>query len=208
MDELITSNPALDPQDAWPRPERKFRWGRLRDWFLRQWADIRPGPEARRGAVWGTLAAAAACVVIGGLYLHSGFGHLFDFAFCIVFAALFIPLVGLLIAFLLTIARALPRFAAGFIFGSCVILMVLWGPPEVAVPMAVLLGLTEGILGATIATFFWSNLRQAALSKKIVVASLFILALIGNVYFVWLFAHEGSMEKLISWKPPASSMPA
>jgi len=126
-----------------PRPERKFRWGRLRDWFLRQWADIRPGPEARRGAVWGTLAAAAACVVIGGLYLHTGFGYLFDFAFCIVFAALFIPLVALLIAFLLTIARALPRFAAGFIFGSCVILMVLWGPPEVAVPMAVLLGLTE-----------------------------------------------------------------
>ena len=208
MDELITSNPALDPQDALPRPERKSRWDTLRDWFLRQWADIRPGPEARRGAVWGTLAAAAACVVIGGLYLHTGFGYLFDFAFCIVFAALFIPLVALLIAFLLTIARALPRFAAGFIFGSCVILMVLWGPPEVAVPMAVLLGLTEGILGATIATFFWSNLRQAALSKKIVVASLFILALIGNVYFVWLFAHEGSMEKLISWKPPASSMPA
>jgi dienelactone hydrolase len=208
MDELVTSNPTLDPQDALPRPERKSRWDRLRDWFLKQWAAIRPGPEARRGAVWGTLAAAAACVVIGGLYLHTGFGYLFDFAFCIVFAALFIPLVALLIAFLLTIARALPRFAAGFIFGSCVILMVLWGPPEVGVPMAVLLGLTEGILGATIATFFWSNLRQAALSKKIFVVSLFIIALIGNVYFLWLFVHEGSMEKLISWKPPASSMPA
>ncbi len=63
--------------------------------------------------------------------------------------------------------------------------------------MAVLLGLTEGILGATIATFFCSHFRQAALSKKIVVASLFILALMGNVYFLWLFAHEGSMEKLI-----------
>jgi len=181
MDELITSNPALDPQDALPRPERKPRWGRLRDWFLKQWAAVRPGPEARRGAVWGTLAAAAACVVIGGLYLRTGFGYLFDFAFCIVFAALFIPLAALLVALLITIFRRLPRLATGFIFGSCVILMVLWGPPEVAVPMAVLLGLTEGILGATIATFFWGNLRQAALSKKIVVASLFLLALMVNV---------------------------
>ena len=34
-----------------------------------------------------------------------------------------------------------------------------------------------------------------------------ILALAGNVYFVWLLAHAGSMDKLISWKPPADSMP-
>ena len=74
--------------------------------------------------------------------------------------------------------------------------------------MAILVGLATGILGATIATFFWGNFGQAALSKKIIVSLLFLLALAGNIYFVWLLAHAGSMEKLISWKPPADSMPA
>jgi dienelactone hydrolase len=173
-----------------------------------QWAAMRPGPEARRGAVWGTLVAAAACVIIGGLYLESGFGYVFDFAFCILFAAICIPLVALLVMLLLAIARKLPSFATGMIIGSCTIVMMLWGPPELGAVMAIGMGLTTGILGATIATFFWGNFRRAALSKKIIVASLFVLALAGNIHFVWLFAHEGSMAKLISWKPRADSMPA
>jgi dienelactone hydrolase len=180
----------------------------VRDWSSRHWAAIRPGPEARRGAVWGTLAAASVCVIIGGIYLQSGFGYLFDFAFCIVFAVLFIPLAALLVALLITIFRRLPRFPTGFIIGSCVIVMALWGPPELGIVMAIGIGLSTGILGATIATFLRGNFQQAALSKKIVVVSLFVLALAGNVFFVWLFAHEGSMEKLISWKPPENSMPA
>jgi dienelactone hydrolase len=180
----------------------------VRDWSSRHWAAIRPGPEARRGAVWGTLAAASVCVIIGGIYLQSGFGYLFDFAFCIVFAVLFIPLAALLVALLITIFRRLPRFPTGFIIGSCVIVMALWGPPELGIVMAIGIGLSTGILGATIATFLRGNFQQAALSKKIVVMSLFVLALAGNVFFVWLFAHEGSMEKLISWKPPENSMPA
>jgi dienelactone hydrolase len=180
----------------------------VRDWSSRHWAAIRPGPEARRGAVWGTLAAASVCVIIGGIYLQSGFGYLFDFAFCIVFAVLFIPLAALLVALLITIFRRLPRFPTGFIIGSCVIVMALWGPPELGIVMAIGIGLSTGILGATIATFLRGNFQQAARSKKIVVVSLFVLALAGNVFFVWLFAHEGSMEKLISWKPPENSMPA
>ena len=43
------------------------RWRRFRNWSASQWAAIRPGPEARRGAVWGTLTAAAITVMIGGL---------------------------------------------------------------------------------------------------------------------------------------------
>ncbi|MGB9465674.1 MAG: hypothetical protein WBR10_11220 [Candidatus Acidiferrum sp.] len=207
-DELTSPPPPPDSPDSSPVPEKKSLWRRLRDWSAKHWAAIRPGPEARRGAICGTLAAAAATVVIGGLYLQTGFGYFFDFAFCILFAAIFIPLVALLVALLFTIARHLPRFATGFIIGSCMIVMALWGPPELGAPMAALVGLTEGILGATIATFFWGRFGQSAVSKKIIVGLLFVLALAGNVYFVWLFAHEGSMEKLISWKPPENSMPA
>ena len=207
-DELAASIPGTESTGAPQQPGKQSWWRRLRAWCSTQWAAIRPGPEARGGAVWGTLVAAAACVVIGGLYLESGFGYVFDFAFCILFAVICIPLVALLVMLLLAIARKLPRFATGMIIGSCTIVMTLWGPPELGAVMAVGMGLATGILGATIATFFWGNFRRAALSKKIIVASLFVLALAGNIYFVWLFAHEGSMDKLISWKPRADSMPA
>lgn len=186
----------------------KTAWIKTKEWWIRNWLAIRPGPEARRGAVWGTLAAAAATVVIGGLYLRTGFGYAFDFAFAILFAALCIPLTTLAVVLLLTIARKLPRWATGWIIGSCAVVMMLWGPPELGVPMAVEVGLIEGILGATIATFLAGGFGQAALRKRILVSFLFVLGVAGNVYIVWLFAHAGSMDKIIAWKPPSESMPA
>ena len=183
-------------------------WLRIKVWWVKNWALIRPGPEVRRGAVWGALAAAAATVVIGGLYLRTGFGYAFDFAFAILFAALCIPLIMLGVMLLLTILRKLPRAATGIVIGCCVIVMMLWGPPELGVSLAIAVGLVEGVLGATIATFVVGGLGQAALRKKILVSLLFVGGVAGNVYFVWLLAHTGSMEKLITWKPPAESMPA
>jgi|HubBroStandDraft_6_1064221.scaffolds.fasta_scaffold00441_6 dienelactone hydrolase len=208
IDDLTALPPASNPLNSPLPPATESWWRRLRDWSSQKWAAIRPGREARRGAVWGTLAAAAVCVIVGGLYLQTGFGYIFDFAFCILFAAVFIPLVALLVVLLLSIFRKLPRYATGVIVGSCMVVMMLWGPPQLGVFMAILIGLATGMLGATIATFFWGNFGQAALSKKIIVALLFLLALAGNIYFVWLFAHAGSMDKLITWKPPADSMPA
>jgi dienelactone hydrolase len=208
IDDVTPLPPESLPQDSPQLPDKKSRWRKLRDWSSLQWTAIRPGREARRGTVCGTLGVAAVSVIIGGLYIQTGFGYLFDFAFCILFAAILIPLIALLVMLLLTIARKLPRYATGVIVGSCMIVMMLWGPPQLGILMAILMGLAAGVLGATIATFLWGNFGQAALSKKIIVSFLFLLALAGNVYFVWLFAHEGSMEKLISWKPPADSMPA
>src|SRR6266852_603988 len=105
----ITAEPA--PGEARPPllTRVKLWWRIVCNWCARHWMAIRPGPEARRGAVWGTLAAAAACVVIAGLYLRTGFGYAFDFAFAIVVAAILIPLVAVVVALLLTIARKLPR---------------------------------------------------------------------------------------------------
>lgn len=183
-------------------------WLKVKVWQSKNWMLIRPGPESRPGAVWGTLAAAAATVVIGGLYLRTGFGYVFDFAFATLFAALCIPLTALAVMLLLTILRKLPRLASGLVVGACVVVMMLWGPPELGVPMAIAIGLTEAVLGATMATFIAGGFGQAALRKKILVSLLFVGGVAGNVYFVWLFAHSGSMEKLITWKPPAESMPA
>jgi hypothetical protein len=189
LDDLTAPPPVSLPPDSASQFDMRSRWRKLRDWCSRQWAAIRPGREARRGAVWGTLATAAICVVIGGLYIQTGFGYIFDFAFCILFAAVLIPLVALLVVLLLSIARKLPRYATGVIVGSCMVVMMLWGPPQLGIFMAILMGLAAGVLGATIATFFWGNFGQAALSKKIVVAALFVLALAGNIYFVWLFSR-------------------
>ena len=183
-------------------------WLKVRIWWSKNWALIRPGPEVRRGVMWGTFAAAVATVVIAGLVLKTGFGYAFDFAFATVFAALCIPLTALGVVLLLTILRKLPRWATGWIIGSGVVVMMLWGPTQLAVPTAIVVGLVEGVLGATIATFVAGGLGQAALRKKILVSLLFVGGVAGNVYFVWLFVHAGSMEKLIAWKPPAESMPA
>jgi len=130
----------------------KFWWRAVCVWCARHWKAIRPGPEARSGAVWGTLAAAAACVVIAGLYLRTGFGYAFDFAFAIVVAAILIPLVAVVVALLLTIARKLPRMATGMIVGSCSIVMLVWSPPQLGAAMAIAAGLIEGFLGGSLAT--------------------------------------------------------
>src|SRR5713226_4619455 len=190
------------------RSRGKLLWRKIAEWSRRQWMAIRPGPEARRGAVWGTLAAAAVCVVIAGLYLRTGFGYLFDFAFAILVSAALIPLVALAVALLLTIARNLPRFATGMIIGSCTIVALVWSPPQPGFPMAVAAGLAVGFVGATLATFFSGHFAQAALSKKIITSVLCVLALALGVRIVWVLASGGSMEGLITWKPPADSMPA
>src|SRR5216684_6514884 len=202
------SEPAPEVPHPSFRARWKLRWRKVADWRRRQWTAVRPGPEARRGAVWGTLGAATVSVVIAGLYLQSGFGYLFDFAFAIVFSAILIPLVALAVALLLSIARRLPRMATGMIVGSCMIVMALWGPPQLGIVLATEIGLAEGFLGAAIATFFFGRFSQAALSKKIITSVLCLLAVTANVFLVWLFVHEGSMEKILSWRPPANSMPA
>jgi dienelactone hydrolase len=191
------------------RADRAKGWWRTAlAWCAGKWRLVRPGPEARRGAVWGTLAAAAICVVVAGLSARTGFGYAFDFALAIVFAAVLIPLTTLAVALLLTIARKLPRLATGVIVGSCAMVMLVWMPPELGLPMAIAIGLAEGVLGAAIATFAAGHFGEAALSKKIVTVSLCVLAVAFNIGIVWLFVYQGSMEKVLSWKPPANSMPA
>src|SRR5258706_8862236 len=149
----MSTTAAPAPHEPSLRPRARLAWQNLADWCAKHWMAIRPGPEARRGAVGGALAAATACVVLAGLYLRTGFGYAFDFAFAIVFAAVLIPLVAVAVALLLTIAGTLPRMATGWIIGSCVIVMLEWLSPHLRLAIAKVVGLAEGLLGATNATF-------------------------------------------------------
>lgn len=169
---------------------------------------MRPGPEARHGAVCGTLFAAAACVVIAGLYLRTGFGYPFDFALVILLATVLIPSVAVVVALLLTIAGALPRMATGWIIGSCVIVMLAWLPPHIGIAMAIVVGLAEGFLGAAIATFAVGRFTDAASSKKVITVVVFLLAVTANVLLLRLLGSDGSEDTLVSWRPPADTMPA
>jgi dienelactone hydrolase len=206
---MSTSGVPETGEEALPFRARIGRWRREAfAWWGKQWRAIRPGPEATRGAVWGTLVSAALGVVIAGLYVRTGFGYAFDFLLAIVVAAIAIPLVALLVALLLVIARKLPPMATGWIVGSCAIVMLVWFPPELGIPMAVVMGVAEGILGATIATFVAGGFREAAPSKKVVVGILCLLALSVNGYVGWLLVHEGTMEKILKWRPPVGLMPA
>jgi dienelactone hydrolase len=168
---------------------------------------VRPGRAERLGGVSGTLVAALICVIIAGLCLRTGFGYAFDFAFATVIAALAIPLIALTVALLLTIARRLPRMATGMMVGSGLIVMAAWGPPQLGIFMAIVVALAEGFLGATIATFVTGAFSHAALSKKVITVLLCLFAVGLNSGLVWLFVHQGSMEKLVVWRPPAASMP-
>jgi len=197
-----------DKNHVQPLSIRAKRWWRVAvDWCARHWSAIRPGPEARRGAVWGTLAAAAVCVLIAGLYLRTGFGFVFDFAFAIVAAAVLVPLIAVVVAFLLKIARKLPPMATGLMIGSCCIVLLVFFPPQLGILVAIVAGVVEGSLGAAIATFVTGRFATAAMSKKIVTVSICLIAVTANVWLVWLLAHDGSLDNVTSWRPPANTMP-
>src|SRR5260370_31526004 len=84
--------------------------------------------------------------------------------------------------------------------------MMEWLPPHVGIAMAIVVGLAEGFLGATIATFAVGRFADAPLSKKIITVLLFLLAVAANLFFLWILGRDGSVEKLVSWRPPADTM--
>ena len=102
--------PGLKPT---PRRRAANLWRNIAAWCSRFWTDIRPGPEARRGAAWGSAAAALAGASIAGRFMKSGFGLVIDLLFCIGVGALLILLSAGLVPLVLTIFRKLPRLISG-----------------------------------------------------------------------------------------------
>lgn len=164
-------------------------------WLSRFWTDVRPGPEARRGAARGSILAALVAAVIGGRYLTTGFGLWVDFLFCLAVAALLILISAGVVPILLTLFRKLPRLVSGLIFGSALVIALVFMP--VGVGVGPIVCLSAGILGATVATFFSPGYSQAAPRKKAVTIGLFALSLAATVGEVLFLAYDGSMEGLV-----------
>ena len=171
----------------------KERWRAFRNWTARAWVLIRPGREARRGALWGAILLALSIAIVGGLYLQSGFGLAIDLAFALAVAALGVPLVGLIVALLLTILRKLPRFFFGILVGVC-ILAGLASFPQLGIPLGAILLLIECTLGATIATLLGGHFREAHVSKKIITITMLIVTVAANVA-LYFFLHSAGTDQ-------------
>lgn len=184
----------------------KERWRAIRDWTGRAWANVRPGPEARKGAIWGALFVALSISVVGGIYLQSGFGLAVDLAFALIVALLAVPLVALLAVLILKILRKLPALTTGIVFGVFALVMLAWSPELGSLLGAVLL-LTECTLGATIATIFAGHFRDAHLSKKIVTITLCTTAVAVNIALCIFLSSPGSDKDVLQIAQGSSSNP-
>src|SRR5690348_2112330 len=87
-------------------------------WWRRVWNEIRPGMEARRGALLAALATVIWAIGIGAWNLKLGYGAGVNLFFACAVAAVGIPLVALIVALLLKILRKLPGRLTGWIAGA------------------------------------------------------------------------------------------
>ena len=180
-------------------------WRAVAGWCSRFWADVRPGPETRRGASWGAVAAAFVAAVVGGWLLETGFGVWADLSLALVVGGLLLLVSIALVPLLLTAFRKLPRLASGFVVGSLLVVVLVGGPAGLIVgPILVVVG---GVLGATVATFLSGALAGAATRKKVATIGLFVLSLASAVGVVVFLSRDGTLEgqlkaQLRSPEPP------
>lgn len=177
-------------------PRLRDLWRRLKSWYARIWADLRPGPEVRAGAVWGCVLALIPALAVAARYMELGFGWWADLVFSLAAAAVLMLLALAIVPLLLTILRKLPRLASGIIFG-CVLIYV-----GAFLPVGVVLGplvcLAAGVLGATIATWRSGTLRTAAKKKIAATALLGVLSVVllaAIVVFLTIEGYSGEPRK-------------
>jgi len=186
-------------------------WRRTKDWCVRTWQAIRPGPEARKGFLWLIAATVFWAVLVGGLNLKLGFGLWFDLLFALTVAALGIPLTALIVALLIKFIRMLPQWATGFFIGAILFISLLWWG-SLGFAMGLLLILVEGLLGAAFATLFSRGFRTAARSKRVVTIAICILTVGANVALFVFLHRDGVTEELIqidknTGNPPTLAAP-
>ena len=182
------------------------RWRAVRDWSSRAWANIRPGPETRKGAKWGAIVVALFIAISSGSYLKLGYGLGVDLAFALIVTLLLVPLIALGVVLLINILRRVPRFETGMIVGALV-LTILAFSPELGSLFGGILLLMECVLGATIATFLAGQFGEAHLSKKMITVVLFVAAIAGNVALFVFLSGTGTDKDILKIGQNASPEP-
>src|SRR6185437_3595031 len=165
-------------------------------WWRRIWGEIRPGTEARRGALVAALATVIWAIGVGAWNLKLGYGAWVNLFFACAVAALGIPLVALVVALLLTILRKLPGRLTGWLTGAFLFLAALFWFDSLGFWMAGAVLAIECTLGAAVATALCAGWRKAARSKQIVTIAAGVLAIAANVWLIRLLQSDGIDEDL------------
>ena len=175
-------------------------WATLGGWCARTWADLRPGEEARGGALWASVVVAVIAAVVGGLDLHSGFGLAVDLIFALLVAAIGIPLFALIWVLLLKLLRPLSRIQTGVALGAGVFVSLVLPPSGlVFVPLAAL-------FGAALATLVRGHFAQAHLSKKILTVVLGLASIGTLATLLVILARDGDDEDLVKPQQATASL--
>jgi dienelactone hydrolase len=165
-------------------------------WIANLWRDIKPGPEARKGALWAAIATVIWAAIIGGINLKSGFGIGVDLLFAFVIAALGIPLVAAIFVLLLAILRRLPRWTSGVLVGALMFIALLFFG-SFGLSVAAILLFIEASLGATVATLLAADFPRLNVKKKVATVSVCVLAIAANIGIFMFLHNDGVNEKLI-----------
>ena len=184
-------------------------WHAVHGWCDRHWSALRPGLEARRGAMWGLLTLLMLFVAVRLALLPSGFGVAFDAAFVTAATAMTVVMSALIVAVILTVLRRLPLTGTALLLGACVLITAgSFSQPSISLVAAVLfICLAACVVGATVSTLASRRLAGSTTATKVSTSILLVAAVTYTVGFVWVLADDGNMEKVSSWRPRTDAMP-
>jgi dienelactone hydrolase len=184
--------------------DRKWSaWSALRGWWQRQWAALNPGPEARRGALCGTLVFVAIFAIEDVISQPSGFGLAVDVGFTIALSVVVITVITLVVALFIVIVRQLPLLCTGVLLGSSGLMAI----ASVAQPsprlylLALAFCLAGATMGGAIATIRLKRFAQSSIPSRAAAYILLVVAAVYGIGFVWILADDGSDTNLTSWRP-------
>ncbi|MBI4907347.1 MAG: hypothetical protein HY820_27225 [Acidobacteria bacterium] len=169
-------------------------------WLRDRWHAIKPGPEAATAARRALAAVALVHVLLVSFFLRLGFGFVVDVVFSLVAAALIALAVFVILFLLIRLLRHRQPKRSAVVVASLLLTAIVWGPPQIGLVLAAWIGAAAAALAAAIAMWIIGE-------KKRVMAFLFLAGLAGGGGYIWMIAHDGSLDRLSKWKPPAASMP-
>jgi hypothetical protein len=161
------------------------------------WQKIKPGPEARRGALialW--LLVLPYWAYFGGLQ-RVGLGPIWDRVSWFLAACILLPLGAALVWLILTLLRGLPRFTFGVLLAAAVMIGIPWPTPLIGLVLALL----AAGLGASLSSLLtkWPEMVR---SRKVVTWALFALSVVGIASVLTFLAWDGTHDGEVTAMPP------
>ncbi len=186
-------------------PKKPNIWKRSKNWISKSWKKLHPKPQVRKGAAIGLIALVVFITIVSGVFIRPGLPGILDNLGGVVILAVLVVLFGLLAALLLKVLTILPRFLTSLGLVALISYVFFLGqiPISRVLLVGIMVGLTEALLGASLAHFFKKKFGRESWLKKIYVLVTILLAVALNVYLIYWFANKGSSKHLVERKAEA-----